>query len=85
MKFLFANWNIGFYLLIFHTILFYKEIIMIMIYKEDIDELKRLATNTYEQSKMQQINRIVSGIAQLQSKVRLLTIENTNLKEQLKK
>ena len=58
---------------------------MIMIYKEDIDELKRLATNTYEQSKMQQINRIVSGIAQLQSKVRLLTIENTTLKEQLKK
>ena len=56
-----------------------------MIYKEDIDELKRLATNTYEQSKMQQINRIVSGIAQLQSKVRLLTIENTTLKEQLKK
>jgi len=56
-----------------------------MIYKEDIEELKRLATNTYEQSKMQQINRIVSGIAELQSKVRSLTAENANLKEQLKK
>ena len=56
-----------------------------MIYKEDIEELRRLATNTYEQSKMQQINRIVSGIAELQSKVRSLTVENANLKEQLKK
>lgn len=53
------------------------------IYIEDMDELKRLATNTYEQSKMQQIHRIINGITELQNKVQSLTLENNKLKKQL--
>jgi hypothetical protein len=54
-----------------------------MINEDDINELKRIATNTYESDNVFQINRIIRGINELKSTVRDLQIENSNLKKQL--
>ena len=48
---------------------------------DDISELKRLAANTYEQDKSEQIQRIIRGINRLESDVAKLTTENRKLKE----
>jgi hypothetical protein len=50
---------------------------------DDMMELKRLAANTYEQDKSNQIHRIIRGIGQLESQVRTLKIENEKLKADL--
>lgn len=54
-----------------------------MVNEDDINELKRIATNTYESDNVFQINRIIRGINELKSTVRDLQIENSNLKKQL--
>ncbi len=48
---------------------------------DDLSELKRLAANTYEQDKSEQIYRIIRGINKLESMVSSLTSENKRLKE----
>lgn len=48
---------------------------------DDMMELRRLAANTYEQEKSEQIYRIIRYIGQLESQVRTLQIENQKLKE----
>jgi hypothetical protein len=55
-----------------------------MISEDDINELKRIATNTYENDNVFQLNRIIRGINELKSTVRDLQKENSNLKDQLK-
>lgn len=50
---------------------------------DDMMELRRLAANTYEQEKSEQIYRIIRYIGQLESQVRTLTTENQKLKSQL--
>lgn len=50
---------------------------MSMINDDDINELRRLATNTYENDKAQQILRIIKGINELRS-------ENNELRNKLK-
>jgi len=52
---------------------------------DDMMELRRLAANTYEQEKSEQIYRIIRGIGQLESQVRTLKIENQKLKSDLEK
>ena len=47
---------------------------------EDMNELKRLATNTYEQEKSNQIHRIIRGIAKMESEIRTIKEENLKLK-----
>lgn len=47
---------------------------------QDMSELKRLATNTYEEEKKDQILRIIRGINELESQIRKLQIENEALK-----
>jgi uncharacterized small protein (DUF1192 family) len=49
----------------------------------DLNELRRLATNTYEQDKSQQIHRIIRGVNELESQVRTLTSENEKLKAEI--
>lgn len=49
---------------------------------DDMMELRRLAANTYEQEKSEQIYRIIRYIGQLESQVRTLTTENQKLKSQ---
>jgi hypothetical protein len=49
--------------------------------QDDLSELKRLAANTYEQEKSEQIHRIIRGINRLESAVATLTAENTRLKK----
>jgi hypothetical protein len=49
--------------------------------QDDLSELRRLAANTYEQDKSEQIHRIIRGINKLESKVASLTAENTKLKK----
>ena len=51
---------------------------------DDLSELKRLAANTYEQDKSEQIYRIIRGINKLESTVAALTSENKKLKENKK-
>lgn len=51
--------------------------------QDDLSELKRIAANTYEQEKSEQIHRILRGIGKLESEVAKLTAENKKLKEQL--
>lgn len=46
-----------------------------------MSELKRLAANTYEQEKSEQIHRIIRGIGRLESAVASLTAENEKLKK----
>lgn len=52
---------------------------------DDLSELKRIAANTYEQDKSEQIHRIIRGINKLESTVASLTSENKKLKEEIKK
>ncbi len=49
--------------------------------QDDLSELRRLAANTYEQEKSEQIQRIIRGINRLESAVAKLTAENTRLKK----
>jgi len=49
--------------------------------QDDLSELKRLAANTYEQEKSEQIHRIIRGINRLESMVASLSAENKRLKE----
>jgi hypothetical protein len=49
--------------------------------QDDLSELKRLAANTYEQEKSEQIHRIIRGINRLESAVASLTSENARLKK----
>jgi len=46
-----------------------------------MSELKRIATNTYEEEKRDQILRIIRGINELESQIRKLQIENESLKK----
>lgn len=48
--------------------------------QDDMMELRRLAANTYEQEKSEQIHRIIRGINKLESAVASLTAENAKLK-----
>ena len=48
---------------------------------EDMSELRRLATNTYEQEKSNQVNRIINGIMRLESEIKVLKAENERLKK----
>lgn len=54
------------------------------IHNEDMQELRRLAANTYEQDKSNQIQRILQGINNYQNTISALTRENKDLKNQLK-
>jgi hypothetical protein len=49
--------------------------------QDDLSELKRLAANTYEQEKSEQIHRIIRGINRLESAVASLAAENERLKK----
>jgi hypothetical protein len=49
--------------------------------QDDISELRRLAANTYEQDKSEQIQRIIRGINKLESTVASLKSENEKLKK----
>lgn len=49
--------------------------------QDDLSELKRLAANTYEQDKSEQIHRIIRGINRLESEVAKLKVENIRLKK----
>lgn len=46
-----------------------------------MSELKRIAANTHEQEKSEQIHRIIRGINRLESVVASLTTENEKLKK----
>jgi hypothetical protein len=48
--------------------------------QDDMMELRRLAANTYEQEKSEQIHRIIRGINKLESAVAALKAENDKLK-----
>lgn len=48
---------------------------------DDLSELKRLAANTYEQEKSEQIHRIIRGINKLEGTVASLAAENERLKK----
>lgn len=50
---------------------------------QDIDELKRIATNTYDRDKSF-VMRVIQGIAKLERDNAALSKENELLKEQLK-
>lgn len=49
--------------------------------QDDMMELRRLAANTYEQEKSEQIHRIIRGINKLESAVATLKAENEKLKK----
>jgi hypothetical protein len=55
--------------------------ISMFISQEDLSELRRIAANTYEQEKSEQIHRIIRGINKLESAVATLTAENAKLKK----
>lgn len=46
-----------------------------------MSELRRIAANTYEQEKSEQIQRIIRGINKLESSVASLKAENDRLKK----
>jgi hypothetical protein len=48
--------------------------------QDDMSELKRLAANTYEQEKSEQIYRIIREITRMEQKIASLTKENEKLK-----
>jgi len=54
------------------------------IFQDDIEELKRLATNTYENDKVYQIHRIIQGINQLTGEVQALKVEKEALLAKIK-
>jgi len=54
-----------------------------MINQEDLSELRRLATNTYENDKAAQIIRIIHGINDLTNRLQVLQNENAELKRKL--
>lgn len=54
-----------------------------MVNENDINELRRLATNTYENDKAAQIRRIILGINDLKGQLQLLHQENMELKKKL--
>lgn len=49
--------------------------------QDDLSELRRIAANTYEQEKSEQIQRIIRGINKLESAVASLKAENERLKK----
>lgn len=49
--------------------------------QEDISELRRIAANTYEQERGEQIQRIISGINRMESAVAILKAENEKLRK----
>jgi len=51
--------------------------------RDDLSELKRIASNSYEQEKTEQIYRIISGLNKLESTVASLTSENIKLKKEI--
>jgi len=69
--------------------LYYKVLLTkgkkMFISNDDLGELKRIAANTYEQDRSEQIQRIIRGINKLESTVAALTSENKRLKEEIKK
>lgn len=52
-----------------------------IISQDDMMELRRIAANTYEQEKSEQIYRIINGIAKLERLVSQLKSENEKLKK----
>jgi hypothetical protein len=48
---------------------------------DDMNELKRLATNTYEQEKSNQVYRIIRAITDMENQIKFLKTENQKLKE----
>lgn len=54
-----------------------------MIHQQDLEELRRLATNIYDSDSKEQINRIVRGINLLNDTLNVLKAENAELKKQL--
>jgi hypothetical protein len=52
-----------------------------MLYEEDINELKRIAVNTYESDKAAQLYRIINGINALKGTIQSLQAENALLKQ----
>lgn len=48
---------------------------------DDMSELRRLAANTYEQEKSEQIHRIIRAINKMESTVAALKAENDRLKK----
>lgn len=48
---------------------------------DDMSELRRIAANTYEQEKSEQIQRIIRGINKMESTVASLKAENEKLKK----
>lgn len=48
---------------------------------DDMSELRRIAANTYEQEKSEQIHRIIRGINKMESAVATLKAENDRLKK----
>jgi peptidoglycan hydrolase CwlO-like protein len=53
------------------------------ILENDLIELKRLATNTYEQDRSNQIHRIIKGIGEIQKNLQALKLENQNLQKNI--
>lgn len=51
--------------------------------QSDMNELRRIYTNTYNADKAC-FNRIIQGIVSLNNEVRLLKLENLKLREELK-
>lgn len=49
------------------------------IFQDDLEELKRLATNTYENDKIRQIHRIIHGINELKGENQALKVEKQQL------
>lgn len=54
-----------------------------IISNDDMMELRRIAANTYEQDKCEQIYRIINGISKLESLVIKLKSENNKLKNDI--
>jgi ATP-dependent DNA ligase len=53
------------------------------IHKSDLDELRRMATNVYDNDK-KFLNRVIMGIGIMESEIRKLTEENSELKKKAK-
>jgi hypothetical protein len=64
-----------------YAVSFLNKGVPMYISQDDLSELKRLAANTYEQEKSEQIHRIIRGINRLESAVASLTAENAKLKK----